>query len=60
LPQYSIGYIYLPALAGIVTASIVLAPVGARLAHRTSGTLLKKIFALILFLLATKMLWRFL
>jgi len=60
LPQYSIGYIYLPALAGIVTASIVLAPVGARLAHRTSGTLLKKIFALILFLLATKMLWSFL
>jgi len=36
-----------------------LAPVGARLAHRTPGAVLKKIFALLLFLLATKMLFNF-
>lgn len=59
LPKYSIGYVYLPALAGIVIASVLLAPVGARLAHRTPGPLLKKIFALVLFLLATKMLLSF-
>ena len=59
LPDYSIGYVYLPALAGIVIASVLLAPVGARLAHRTPGPLLKKIFAAILFLLATKMLVSF-
>ncbi len=59
LPQYSVGYIYLPALAIMVMASVLLAPVGARLAHRTPGTLLKKIFALVLFLLATKMLVSF-
>ncbi len=59
LPEYSIGYIYLPALTGIVIASVLLAPLGARLAHRTPGTLLKKIFAIVLFALATKMLVSF-
>lgn len=59
LPQYSLGFIYLPALAGIVVASMSLAPLGARLAHRTPGALLKKIFAAVLFTLATKMLFSF-
>ena len=59
LPQYSIGYVYLPALAAIAVASMLLAPVGARLAHRTPGRRLKKIFALVLFGLATSMLVRF-
>jgi uncharacterized membrane protein YfcA len=60
IPDYSLGFVYLPALAGIVIASILLAPVGARLAHRTPGATLKKIFAVLLFLLATKMLVSFL
>lgn len=60
LPDYSLGYVYLPALAGMVVASVLLAPVGARLAHRTPGTVLKKIFAVVLFVLATKMLISFL
>lgn len=59
LPPHSIGYVYWPALAGIVIASVSLAPLGARLAHRTPGTVLKKIFAALLFLLATKMLLNF-
>lgn len=59
LPEYSIGYIYLPALTGIVIASVLLAPLGAKLAHRTPGALLKKIFAIVLFALATKMLVSF-
>ena len=59
LPQYSLGFIYLPALAGIVIASVSLAPLGARLAHRTPGALLKKIFAAVMFALATKMLISF-
>ncbi|MGV3628183.1 MAG: sulfite exporter TauE/SafE family protein, partial [Betaproteobacteria bacterium] len=56
LPDFSIGYVYLPGLAGIVVASMLLAPLGAKLAHRTPGALLKKIFAAVLFTLATKML----
>ncbi len=59
LPAYSLGFVYLPALAGIVIASVLLAPLGARLAHRTPGALLKKIFAAVLFTLATKMLISF-
>jgi uncharacterized membrane protein YfcA len=59
LPQYSVGYVYWPALLGIVIASVSLAPLGARIAHRTPGTVLKKIFAALLFLLATKMLISF-
>ena len=59
LPPYAVGYVYLPALAGIVIASMLLAPLGAKLAHRTPGPLLKKIFAALLFVLATKMLFSF-
>ncbi|RPJ46164.1 MAG: sulfite exporter TauE/SafE family protein [Betaproteobacteria bacterium] len=59
LPEYASGYVYWPALAGIVIASMLLAPVGARLAHRTPGTVLRKIFATLMFVLATKMLVSF-
>lgn len=60
IPDYSLGFVYLPALTCIVIASMLLAPVGAKLAHRTPGATLKKIFAVLLFLLATKMLFSFL
>jgi uncharacterized membrane protein YfcA len=59
MPAYSVGFVYLPALAGIVVASMLLAPLGAKLAHRTPGALLKKIFAVLMFVLATKMLISF-
>lgn len=59
LPEHAFGYVYLPALTGIVLASIVFAPIGARLAHRTPAQRLRKVFALVLFLLATGMLLRF-
>jgi uncharacterized membrane protein YfcA len=59
LPDYRLGYIYLPALAGVVVASMLFAPIGAALAHRTPGRTLKKIFALVLFALATTMLLKF-
>ena len=59
LPQYSLGYVYLPAMLAIAAASMLMAPVGARLAHRTPGKRLKTIFAVVLFALATSMLLRF-
>jgi uncharacterized membrane protein YfcA len=60
LPDWSAGYVYFPALAWIVAASLAMAPVGARVAHRTPGRTLKRVFAVVLFLLATVMLLRFL
>lgn len=49
LPEWSAGFIYLPALAGIAISSMFFARVGARLAHRLSPLMLKRLFALLLF-----------
>lgn len=59
LPEWSIGFVYLPALAWIVVASMLLAPVGAAVAHRTPGRTLRRVFAAVLYALATGMLLRF-
>lgn len=56
LPTYSYGYIYSPAVIFIAAASVLSAPLGARLTHRLPVATLKKLFALLLLLLATKML----
>lgn len=45
LPQYAVGYVYLPAAIGVAVASVLAAPYGMRLAHRISGPALKRIFA---------------
>ena len=55
LPAYSLGFIYLPALLAIVVASVWTAPLGARLAHRLPVKKLKKIFALLLYILGVRM-----
>ena len=44
-PDWSLGYVYLPALLGISIASVYFAKVGAGLAHRIPAQLLKKLFA---------------
>lgn len=56
LPPGSFGYIYLPALALVVTTSMLTAPFGARLAHRLPVKRLRTIFALLLYVLAIRML----
>jgi uncharacterized membrane protein YfcA len=55
--RVELGYVYLPALAGITIASVLTAPLGARLAHRMPGRLLKRIFAGLMFVLAARMLF---
>jgi uncharacterized protein len=57
LPAYSLGFIYLPALLAIVAASVFTAPLGVRLAHSLPVDRLKKIFALLLIAVGTRMLW---
>lgn len=57
LPAGSLGYIYLPAFAGIVMTSMVTAPLGAKLAHRLPAHQLKRYFAIVLLLIAIKMAW---
>jgi len=55
LPSWSIGFIYLPALALLVAGSIVTAPMGARYAHKLPVNTLRRVFACLLYVLATKM-----
>ncbi|MGC8121589.1 sulfite exporter TauE/SafE family protein [Marinobacter sp. VGCF2001] len=56
LPDFSLGFIYLPALVGVVTTSVFFARIGARLAHRLDGRLLKRIFAIVLVLVGLRFL----
>jgi uncharacterized membrane protein YfcA len=55
LPPYSLGFVYLPALLALVLASSLTASAGARLAHRLPVAVLKRIFAVLLYVLATRM-----
>jgi uncharacterized membrane protein YfcA len=54
LPPWSLGFVYLPAFVGISIASLIVAPFGARLAHRLSGPTLRRIFALFLIAVGVK------
>jgi uncharacterized membrane protein YfcA len=56
LPEYSLGYVYLPALGWIVLASTLTAPLGAKMTHSMRTTTLRRIFVVLLYLLGTKML----
>ncbi|MDD5757660.1 MAG: sulfite exporter TauE/SafE family protein [Desulfobulbaceae bacterium] len=56
LPSYSLGYVYLPALLGIVSTSMLTAPLGVRLAHSLPVAKLKRVFALMLLIVGTRML----
>jgi uncharacterized protein len=56
LPSYSIGYLYGPAILGIVSTSIFTAPLGVKLAHSLPVDKLKRIFSVLLLVLGTRML----
>ncbi len=56
LPHYAVGYVFLPAAIGVAIASVLAAPYGMRLAHRLSGTALKRVFALFLVSVAVALL----
>ncbi len=56
LPAGSFGFIYLPALAATVVTSMLVAPLGARVAHALPVPVIKKVFAGMLIVLLIKML----
>tara|TARA_R110001592_G_scaffold140266_4_gene361027 strand:- start:2034 stop:2816 length:783 start_codon:yes stop_codon:yes gene_type:complete len=55
-PEWSLGFVYLPALLGIALSSIYFARVGANLAHYLPGPLLSKLFSGFLMLVGIKFL----
>jgi uncharacterized membrane protein YfcA len=56
LPAHSLGFVYLPALAGVVLASVLTAPLGAAAAHRLPSKWMRRISAVLLYAIATRML----
>ena len=56
LPEWSLGYVYLPAFIAIVPTSMLFAPVGAKLAHSIPVKRLKQVFAILLLIVGTRML----
>jgi len=56
LPDGSLGFVYLPALAIVVAASMPMAPLGAKLAHRLPVKRLRIVLALMLLAIAVRML----
>lgn len=57
LPFGSVGFIYVPALIGLIAASVITAPLGARTAHALPVARLKRVFALVLYLIGARMAW---
>jgi uncharacterized membrane protein YfcA len=60
LPPLALGFVHLPALVGIVAGSMLTVPWGARSAHRLPVLTLRRIFAGLMYILATKMAWTYL
>ncbi|MCF6264314.1 MAG: sulfite exporter TauE/SafE family protein [Xanthomonadales bacterium] len=57
-PPGSFGYIYLPALFGIVAISTLTAPLGAKLVHKSRPQLVKQVFGSLLILVALRLMLR--
>jgi len=55
-PEFSAGYVSLSGFGGLAVASVLAAPLGARLAHRLPPAVLKRLFALLLAVIGVKML----
>ena len=56
-PDWAFGYVYLPALIGIIATSTVSARLGARLAHALDQKLLQRLFATFLAVLSARLIW---
>lgn len=59
LPSGSFGFVYIPALLGIVVMSVLFAPLGAKVAHAIPTKQLKRVFAVLLYILAFNMLYSY-
>jgi uncharacterized membrane protein YfcA len=55
LPDHSLGFVYLPALAGLVVASMLATPYGVKLSHSLPVKMLKRCFGALLLAMAARM-----
>ena len=56
LPAFTAGFVHLPALGGVVIASMLAAPAGAATSHRLPVAVLRRVFAITLLAASGKML----
>jgi len=56
LPAWSTGFVYWPGVLGITVTSLLTAPLGASLAHHLPVAVLRRLFGLLVLLLALQML----
>ena len=57
LPDYSLGYLYLPAFLGVISTSSFMAHVGAKLSHSLPQEKTKKAFSIFLLIVACKIIF---
>ena len=57
LPEWSLGYVYLPVFFGTGLRSLITAPIGAKLTYTLPAAKLKRYFSLLLFVMAAKLMW---
>lgn len=57
MPPYSLGYIYWPAALSMSIMTLTFAPLGVRLSHKLPRELLRKLFAVLLAVIALHGLW---
>lgn len=60
LPPYSFGYCNIPITICLAITSMIFAPIGVKVAHKLSANVLQKIFAVLMIIVATQILWKWL
>ena len=56
-PNLAFGYVYLPAMIGIIATSTISARLGARLAHFLDQKLLQRLFATFFVAFSARLIW---
>lgn len=60
LPENTLGFVYLPAVAVLAICTMTIAPLGVKVAHKLSPDKLKMAMGVLLFIIATQMAWKLL
>jgi uncharacterized membrane protein YfcA len=58
LPEWSLGFVHLPAVAGVVAGGIFTVPLGTWLAYRVPVPVLKRLVAILLYTVVLRLVWR--
>ena len=60
LPEHTLGFVYLPVVVALSVCTVIFAPLGVKVSHQLSPDKLKMTMGILLFLIATQMVWKML